>query len=158
MSGGSPHGRELGALLDRTRAAILEGVVTGRTTGGLAARFGISGAAASRQTAVLRRAGLLLSVRHGKYVVHTVTPAGIALLEARPGPSVQRGPPEAGVVASGGQGGVLHVPDHRQEGRRPTLKPRLKRVVGQRRAGGGAGGPVRRGAGPGRSAAGRGEG
>lgn len=117
VSGGSPHGTELGALLGRTRAAILEGVVTGRTTGELAARCGISGAAASQHTAVLRRAGLLLSVRHSKYVVHTITPAGIALLKARLGPSVQRGPPEAGVVASGGQGGVLHMPDHRHEGR-----------------------------------------
>ncbi|WP_406438172.1 helix-turn-helix domain-containing protein [Streptomyces sp. NBC_00631] len=83
---GNPRGTELGALLGRTRAAILEDVVTGRTTGELAARFGISGAAASQHTAVLRRAGLLLSVRHSKYVVHTITPAGITLLEARPRP------------------------------------------------------------------------
>ncbi|MFE3163014.1 transcriptional regulator [Streptomyces sp. NPDC059224] len=84
VSGGSPRAAELGALLGRTRAAILEDVVTGRTTGELAARLGISGAAASQHTAVLRRAGLLLSVRHSKYVVHTITPAGLVLLEAGP--------------------------------------------------------------------------
>ncbi|MDQ1047233.1 helix-turn-helix transcriptional regulator [Streptomyces sp. V4I2] len=73
---------DLGALVGRTRAAILEDVVTGRTTGELAERLGISGAAASQHTAVLRRAGLLLSVRHSKHVLHTVTPAGLALLES----------------------------------------------------------------------------
>ncbi|MFF3966375.1 ArsR/SmtB family transcription factor [Streptomyces griseorubiginosus] len=88
VSSGSRRGTELGALLGRTRAAILEDVVTGRTTGELAARFGISGAAASQHTAVLRRAGLLLSVRRSRYVLHTITQVGIALLEARPGPSV----------------------------------------------------------------------
>ncbi|MFF4633975.1 ArsR/SmtB family transcription factor [Streptomyces griseorubiginosus] len=88
VSSGSRQGTELGALLGGTRAAILEDVVTGRTTGELAARFGISGAAASQHTAVLRRAGLLLSVRRSRYVLHTITQVGIALLEARPGPSV----------------------------------------------------------------------
>ncbi|MDL5199332.1 helix-turn-helix domain-containing protein [Streptomyces sp. ALI-76-A] len=71
---------ELGVLLGRTRAAILEDVVTGRTTGELARRFGISGAAASQHTAVLRRAGLLLSMRRSRHVVHTITPAGLTLL------------------------------------------------------------------------------
>ncbi|MET9786645.1 ArsR/SmtB family transcription factor [Streptomyces canus] len=74
-------GGDLAALIGRTRAAILEDVVTGRTTGELAHRLGISGAAASQHTAVLRRAGLLLSVRRGRYVLHTITPAGSALLE-----------------------------------------------------------------------------
>ncbi|GAA3822515.1 helix-turn-helix transcriptional regulator [Streptomyces phyllanthi] len=75
---------ELGALLGRTRAAILADVVTGRTTGELAQRLGISGAAASQHTAVLRRAGLLLSVRRNKYVLHTITPVGFALLNGTP--------------------------------------------------------------------------
>ncbi|MET9832155.1 transcriptional regulator [Streptomyces sp. NPDC006385] len=74
-------GTELGALIGRTRAAILEDVVTGRTTGELAVRFGISGAAVSQHTAVLRRAGLLVSVRRSKNVLHTITPAGLALIE-----------------------------------------------------------------------------
>jgi len=79
--GVAERGAELGALVGRTRAAILEDVVSGRTTGELAERFGISGAAASQHTAVLRRAGLLLSVRHSKSVLHTITPAGLALLD-----------------------------------------------------------------------------
>jgi DNA-binding transcriptional ArsR family regulator len=70
----------LGVLLGRTRAAILEDVVTGRTTGELARRFAISGAAVSQHTAVLRRAGLLLSVRHSRHVLHSITPTGLALL------------------------------------------------------------------------------
>jgi DNA-binding transcriptional ArsR family regulator len=80
-AGGTERGGALSALIGRTRAAILEDVVTGRTTGELAERFGISGAAVSQHTAVLRRAGLLLSVRRSKYVVHTITPAGLALLD-----------------------------------------------------------------------------
>jgi DNA-binding transcriptional ArsR family regulator len=74
-------GAELGALIGRTRAAILEDVVTGRTTGELAERFGISGAAVSQHTAVLRRAGLLVSVRRGKNVLHTITPTGRTLID-----------------------------------------------------------------------------
>jgi DNA-binding transcriptional ArsR family regulator len=77
-------GAQLGALIGRTRAAILEDVVTGRTTGELAERFGISGAAVSQHTAVLRRAGLLLSVRHSKNVLHTITPTGLALITGAP--------------------------------------------------------------------------
>ncbi|MGW0823075.1 ArsR/SmtB family transcription factor [Streptomyces sp. NPDC002845] len=80
--GVTERGAELGALVGRTRAAILEDVVSGRTTGELAQRLGISGAAASQHTAVLRRAGLLLSVRHSKSVLHTITPAGLALLNS----------------------------------------------------------------------------
>ncbi|GAB2879117.1 winged helix-turn-helix domain-containing protein [Streptomyces deserti] len=72
----------LGALIGRTRAAILEDVVAGRTTGELAGRFGISGPAASQHTAVLRRAGLLRSVRRSRSVLHTITPAGLALLDS----------------------------------------------------------------------------
>ncbi|MGW2380764.1 ArsR/SmtB family transcription factor [Streptomyces sp. NPDC001658] len=76
---GRPTG--LGALIGRTRAAILQEAVTGRTTGELSLRLGISGAAVSQHTAVLRRAGLLLSVRRSRHVLHTITPAGLALLE-----------------------------------------------------------------------------
>ncbi|MGW1712417.1 ArsR/SmtB family transcription factor [Streptomyces sp. NPDC002156] len=74
------RGPNLGPLIGHTRAAILEDVVTGRTTRELARRIGISEAATSYHTAVLRRAGLLLSERHGKYVLHTATPTGLALL------------------------------------------------------------------------------
>ncbi|MEV5357688.1 transcriptional regulator [Streptomyces sp. NPDC052693] len=80
--GPADRGTELGALIGRTRAAILEDVVSGRTTSELAARRGISGAAASQHTAVLRRAGLLLSTRHSKHILHTITPTGLALLNS----------------------------------------------------------------------------
>ncbi|SCK34905.1 helix-turn-helix transcriptional regulator [Streptomyces sp. WMMB 322] len=72
---------DLGTLLGRTRAALLEDVVTGRTTGELARRLGISDAAVSQHTGVLRRAGLLVSVRRSRHVLHTITPAGLALLD-----------------------------------------------------------------------------
>ncbi|MCS0639456.1 helix-turn-helix domain-containing protein [Streptomyces sp. LP05-1] len=83
--GAVPGSAELGALLGHTRAAILEDTVTGRTTGELAARFGISAAAVSQHTAVLRQAGLLTSARHGRFVLHTITPAGVSLLESPSG-------------------------------------------------------------------------
>ncbi|MFF9350946.1 ArsR/SmtB family transcription factor [Streptomyces sp. NPDC014734] len=73
----------LGSLIGSTRAAILEGAVTGSTTGELACRLGISAAAVSQHTAILRGAGLVLSVRRGKYVLHTTTSAGLALLDGR---------------------------------------------------------------------------
>ncbi|MFH8474700.1 ArsR/SmtB family transcription factor [Streptomyces sp. NPDC018000] len=79
------RGTGLGSLIGGSRAAILEGAVTGRTTGELARRLGISAAAVSQHTAVLRRCGLLLSVRRGKHVLHTITPEGLALLAGRPG-------------------------------------------------------------------------
>ncbi|MFE9020378.1 ArsR/SmtB family transcription factor [Streptomyces sp. NPDC007808] len=78
--GTAAGGADLGALIGRTRAALLEDVVAGRTTGELALRFGISGAAVSQHTAVLRRAGLLVSVRRGRNVLHTITPTGLALI------------------------------------------------------------------------------
>ncbi|MFE7766265.1 ArsR/SmtB family transcription factor [Streptomyces sp. NPDC057438] len=71
----------LGALIGRTRAAILENVVMGATTGELAIRLDISSAAVSQHTAVLRRAGLLVSLRSGRHVLHTSTSTGLALLD-----------------------------------------------------------------------------
>ncbi|MFJ8349591.1 ArsR/SmtB family transcription factor [Streptomyces sp. NPDC094153] len=85
----------MGGLVGRTRAAILEDVVTGRTTSELAERIGISGAAASQHTAVLREAGLLVSVRRNRHVLHTVTPVGLALLDGR-GASILSGGPSRG--------------------------------------------------------------
>ncbi|MFF3706667.1 ArsR/SmtB family transcription factor [Streptomyces phaeochromogenes] len=92
---GSGPGAGLGALLGRTRAAVLQDVVTGRTTGELAERIGISGAAVSQHTAVLREAGLLLSVRRSKHVLHTITPAGLVLLEGAPHQPHTRSAPDA---------------------------------------------------------------
>lgn len=70
------------SLIGRTRAAILEDAVTGRTTRELAQRLRISDPAASYHTAVLRRAGLLLSMRRSRTVLHTITPSGLALLNS----------------------------------------------------------------------------
>ncbi|PSM41048.1 transcriptional regulator [Streptomyces dioscori] len=81
LEGAGAEGKaSLAALIGRTRAAILENVVMGATTGELAGRLGISGAAVSQHTAVLRHGGLLVSVRRGRHVLHTSTPTGLALL------------------------------------------------------------------------------
>lgn len=85
-SRGTPaRGAELAALIGQTRAAVLEDVATGRTTGELAERLGISAQDVSYHTAVLRRAGLLLSVRRSKNTLHTITLAGLTLLDSPPG-------------------------------------------------------------------------
>ena len=52
----------------------------GRTTGELAERLSTSAQDVSYHTAVLRRAGLLTSVRRSKNMLHTITPAGRTLL------------------------------------------------------------------------------
>ncbi|MGA3537965.1 ArsR/SmtB family transcription factor [Micromonosporaceae bacterium DT194] len=82
-----PVGREaLAALVGRTRALVLEALVTGRggegqTTSEVARRLQISAAAASQHTTVLRNAGLLVSRRERNMVVHTLTPLGLAILK-----------------------------------------------------------------------------
>ncbi|GAB2951724.1 ArsR/SmtB family transcription factor [Streptomyces heilongjiangensis] len=70
----------LSALLGATRAVILQATATGATTGELARAAGVSAAAATRHTTVLRDAGLILSHRRGQSVLHTLAPAGAALL------------------------------------------------------------------------------
>jgi DNA-binding transcriptional ArsR family regulator len=75
-------GREaLSALLGRTRAAVLEAVGGGSSTGEIARRLGISQAAASQHATVLRNAGLVLSQRDRNTVLHTLTPLGQAMLD-----------------------------------------------------------------------------
>jgi hypothetical protein len=82
-----PHAdREVGrdalaALLGRTRAAVLEVVDAGCSTGEVARRLDISPAAASQHATVLRNAGLLLSRRERNTVLHTLTPLGRAMLD-----------------------------------------------------------------------------
>ncbi|HEY6593424.1 MAG TPA: transcriptional regulator [Asanoa sp.] len=74
-------GREaLGALLGRTRAAVLEVADVGCSTGEIARRLSISQAAASQHATVLRNAGLLVSRRDRNTVLHTLTPLGRAML------------------------------------------------------------------------------
>jgi DNA-binding transcriptional ArsR family regulator len=71
----------LSALVGRTRATVLALTVEGATTTQLARSCGITLATASHQTAVLRDAGLIVSRRQGKSVIHQATTLGTALLE-----------------------------------------------------------------------------
>jgi len=77
----------LAALLGPTRAAILDTIASGRSTGELARQVGVSAGSVSQHTAVMRDAGLILTNRVGKSVVHTLTPAGAAVLNANEDPS-----------------------------------------------------------------------
>jgi DNA-binding transcriptional ArsR family regulator len=70
-------------LLGRTRAAVLRATTAACATTELAGRVGLSPAAASRQAAVLREAGLVGSRRDGGSVLHQITALGIAVLDGR---------------------------------------------------------------------------
>lgn len=71
----------LGALIGRTRAALLYAVAEGcATTSGLARRVGVSLASVSQHTAVLRNAGLISTRREGTAVHHALTPLGQHML------------------------------------------------------------------------------
>lgn len=84
-AGGQAGGRDaLAALLGRTRAAVLEAMGDGCSTGEVARRLHISPAAASQHATVLRNAGLLVSQRDRNTVLHTLTPLGRAMLESTP--------------------------------------------------------------------------
>ena len=78
-AGGGGDG-PLAELMGRTRAAALAAVAGGCTTTALARRLGISNAGASQQAGVLRRSGLITTVRNGTSVVHDLTPLGRSLL------------------------------------------------------------------------------
>ena len=76
----------VGGLLGRTRAAVLRLTVRERTTTELATELGISAATVSGHTKTLRDAGLIVTTRAGKAVLHSVTPLGGRLLQgAAPG-------------------------------------------------------------------------
>jgi DNA-binding transcriptional ArsR family regulator len=75
-----PPGENLCTLLGRTRAAVLAAVPPSATTTQLAGRVGVSLASASQHAMVLRRAGLIATVRTGPAVQHTLTPLGSELL------------------------------------------------------------------------------
>ncbi|WP_241740984.1 ArsR family transcriptional regulator [Streptomyces sp. L2] len=82
-----PHSDQLlalRALLGTGRAEALEAVVvSGGITGQqLASRLGVSNAAASRSAAVLRRTGLIRSLRMGQSVRHVATPLGYHLAQS----------------------------------------------------------------------------
>ncbi|MFI1399900.1 ArsR/SmtB family transcription factor [Streptomyces sp. NPDC020681] len=77
---GEAGGPSLGRLVGHTRSAVLQAIRYGCTTSELARRAGVSLASASQHAAVLREAGLVLTLRHGNAVLHTLTPLGAALL------------------------------------------------------------------------------
>jgi DNA-binding transcriptional ArsR family regulator len=85
---GEDAGDPLAELLGRTRAAVLSLALIQRTTTELARELGVSPAAVSGHTKALRAAGLIVSVRAGKSVLHSATPLGSNLLDSsrRPQP------------------------------------------------------------------------
>ncbi|MGW7614609.1 ArsR/SmtB family transcription factor [Streptomyces antimycoticus] len=70
----------LAALVGRTRAAALRAVREGCGNAELAERLGVTTAAVSQHTTVLRAAGLISTRRRGSHVVHSVTHLGSLLL------------------------------------------------------------------------------
>ncbi|EOD65756.1 regulatory protein arsr [Amycolatopsis vancoresmycina DSM 44592] len=74
-------GNALADLLGPTRAAALAVLAVGCSTSELAARLGVTPSAVSKHTAVLRRAGLIITHRERNTVLHSLTPLGSALLE-----------------------------------------------------------------------------
>lgn len=78
-----PVSDSLAALIGTTRAGVLQALSgDARTTNELARLLEVSPATASEHTAVLRRAGLITTSRHGQSVQHTITALGGALLGA----------------------------------------------------------------------------
>lgn len=73
-------GPSLGRLVGRTRSAVLRAIEHGCTTSELARRTGVSLASASQHAGVLRESGLVVTLRRGNAVLHTLTPLGAALL------------------------------------------------------------------------------
>ncbi len=103
--------RSLGKLVGHTRSAVLGSIGGGCTTSELARRVGVSAASASQHAGVLREAGLVLTLRNGSAVMHTLTPLGAALLRGghrapqprRPQPSIpERSTPATMLQSPGG--------------------------------------------------------
>jgi DNA-binding transcriptional ArsR family regulator len=86
----SEEGRaaDLGALLGCTRAEVLRAVARGATPGRLTRMLGIAPSVVSHHTTILRQAGLITTVRDGRWATHEVTPLGEAVLS---GAGVVRG-------------------------------------------------------------------
>lgn len=77
---GEVYGDSLAGLLGHTRAALLRLTVIERTTTDLARELRISLATVSGHTKTLRAAGLIVTTRAGKAVLHSITPLGDRLL------------------------------------------------------------------------------
>lgn len=71
----------LGALLGRTRAAILRRLVIPMSTTHLAAELGQSPGTVSEHLAILRRSGLVTSWRSGRNVMYRITPLASSVVE-----------------------------------------------------------------------------
>ncbi|NJP99476.1 winged helix-turn-helix transcriptional regulator [Streptomyces sp. PLAI1-29] len=99
----------LGRLVGQTRSAVLRTIEGGCTTGELARRVGVSPASASQHAGVLRDAGLVVTLRHGSAVLHTLTPLGAALLH--------------GGTATAARTADARAPGASSEGRRPAALP-----------------------------------
>lgn len=95
---GRPPEERLGALLGRARGAVLHAAAYGATTGELARATGVSASAASRHAGTLRDAGLITTVRDGSSVLHTLTPAGAAVLRASGASGASGAPGAPGAV------------------------------------------------------------
>lgn len=81
----------LGALVGRTRAAIMKSLTVSCNTSELGQRIGISAASASQHTSVLRSAGLITTQRRLNTALHSLTPLGVALLNGHQHQDLARG-------------------------------------------------------------------
>jgi len=74
---------DLAGLLGRTRAAALQALRAPRSTLELAAVIGTSASSSSEHAKALRTAGLVQTTRHGRSVLHSLTPLGRSLLDGQ---------------------------------------------------------------------------
>ncbi|NLU71760.1 winged helix-turn-helix transcriptional regulator [Streptomyces sp. HNM0575] len=102
----------LAALLGHSRAAVLQVIAEGVSTGELARRTGLSPASASEHTTVLRGVGLVRTERRGRGSHHSLTPLGAELL-------LESSPPSGG---TGDRGGTA-----RAAAPRPATRPPVPR-------------------------------
>ncbi|MET9258678.1 winged helix-turn-helix domain-containing protein [Amycolatopsis sp. NPDC004079] len=79
---GRSSGDGLSALVGARRAAILRAAVVPRGTTELAVQAGVSLSSASEHASALRNAGLIMTVRAGRKVLHTATELGASLVRA----------------------------------------------------------------------------
>jgi DNA-binding transcriptional ArsR family regulator len=86
----------LEALVGRTRAGLMRTLYSRRTTTELSNELGVSAAAVSQHTSVLRSAGLITTQRRANTVLHSLTPLGLALIHPA-GSDAAGGEPAAAV-------------------------------------------------------------
>ena len=96
-----PSADPLSGLLGQTRAAVLRLAFRERTTSELARELGTSAATVSGHTKTLRAAGLLVTTRAGKAVLHSVTPLGGRLVQSATGSDLRPRVPAPGQSGAG---------------------------------------------------------